>query len=159
MPKLFWVFAGRTCHFVGFVMRRLKYMDLQSDEWQSACLTLLFYLIKDQIHELASLSKGSGRVVVNCPWSVVCSEYSSFFHHLRPQNANIPTFEEVSVSSMSFLCNWVFKTCRCFLKGPDIGRMTTLKSLEEIWDLGHVTTRIYPAMSTLGAISHRRFAD
>ena len=24
MPKLIWVFAGRTCHLVGFVMRRLK---------------------------------------------------------------------------------------------------------------------------------------
>ena len=23
MPRLFWVFAGRTCHFVGFVVRRL----------------------------------------------------------------------------------------------------------------------------------------
>ena len=26
MPRLTWVFAGRTCHFVGFVMRRL-YID------------------------------------------------------------------------------------------------------------------------------------
>ena len=24
MSRLIWVFAGRTCHFVGFVMRRLK---------------------------------------------------------------------------------------------------------------------------------------
>ena len=24
MPRLSWVFAGHTCHFVGFVMRRLK---------------------------------------------------------------------------------------------------------------------------------------
>ena len=24
MPRLIWVFAGRTCHFVGFVMRRIK---------------------------------------------------------------------------------------------------------------------------------------
>ena len=24
MPRLIWVFAGRTCHFVGFVMRQLK---------------------------------------------------------------------------------------------------------------------------------------
>ena len=24
MPRLIWVFAGRTCHFVGFVTRRLK---------------------------------------------------------------------------------------------------------------------------------------
>ena len=26
MPRLIWVFAGRTCHFVGFVMRRLSYL-------------------------------------------------------------------------------------------------------------------------------------
>ena len=25
MPRLIWVFAGRTCHFVGFVTRRLNY--------------------------------------------------------------------------------------------------------------------------------------
>ena len=25
MPRLIWVSAGRTCHFVGFVIRRLKY--------------------------------------------------------------------------------------------------------------------------------------
>ena len=25
IPRLIWVFAGRTCHFVGFVMRRLLY--------------------------------------------------------------------------------------------------------------------------------------
>ena len=25
MPRLIWVFAGRTCNFVGFVMRRLSY--------------------------------------------------------------------------------------------------------------------------------------
>ena len=26
MPRLIWVFAGRTCHFVGFVMMRLNFM-------------------------------------------------------------------------------------------------------------------------------------
>ena len=30
MPRLIWVFAGRTCHFVGFVMRRLKLLDTSS---------------------------------------------------------------------------------------------------------------------------------
>ena len=29
MPRLIWVFAGRTCHFVGFVMRRIKYLTPQ----------------------------------------------------------------------------------------------------------------------------------
>ena len=28
MPSLIWVFAGRTCHFVGFVMRRLICLSL-----------------------------------------------------------------------------------------------------------------------------------
>ena len=26
MPRLIWVFTGRTCHFVGFVMMRLNYV-------------------------------------------------------------------------------------------------------------------------------------
>ena len=29
MPRLIWVFAGRTCHFVGFVMRWLRYQLLK----------------------------------------------------------------------------------------------------------------------------------
>ena len=27
MPRLIWVFAGRTCHFVGFVMKRINYLN------------------------------------------------------------------------------------------------------------------------------------
>ena len=33
MPKLIWVFAGRTDHFVGFVMRQLKYVNNWNDFW------------------------------------------------------------------------------------------------------------------------------
>ena len=32
MPRLIWVFAGRTCHFVGFVMRLLIYFNVGSQE-------------------------------------------------------------------------------------------------------------------------------
>ena len=28
MPRLIWVFVGRTCHFVGFVMRQLSYLAM-----------------------------------------------------------------------------------------------------------------------------------
>ena len=28
MPRLIWVFAGRTCHFVGFVTRQFKWLRL-----------------------------------------------------------------------------------------------------------------------------------
>ena len=41
-----------------------------------------------------------GRVVV-----AISFVYSAFFHHVRPQNANIRAFENVSVSSVSFLYN------------------------------------------------------
>ena len=33
MPRLISVFAGRTCHFVGFVMRRLIYVSFPSVVW------------------------------------------------------------------------------------------------------------------------------
>ena len=36
MPRLIWVFAGRTCHFVGFVVRRLKcrFFPFLLQEWR-----------------------------------------------------------------------------------------------------------------------------
>ena len=40
MPRLIWVFAGRTCHFVGFVTRWLNYFCRYSKIWKySLCLT------------------------------------------------------------------------------------------------------------------------
>ena len=47
MPRLIWVFAGRICHFVGFVMRRLKWpgpismdrrIELNSLPWKPSWL-------------------------------------------------------------------------------------------------------------------------
>ena len=40
MPRLIWVFAGRTCHFVGFVMRRLKSDLLHTEANFKGCLYL-----------------------------------------------------------------------------------------------------------------------
>ena len=40
MPRLIGVFAGRTCHFVGFVMRRLIYCVGQQRRLWQACLSL-----------------------------------------------------------------------------------------------------------------------
>ena len=68
MPRLIWVFTGRTCHFVGFVMRRLisllpvylilgwsVYLSGTTEHWQKAKLStrsgwhqiLLVFGIKD----------------------------------------------------------------------------------------------------------------
>ena len=33
MPRLIWVFAGRTCNFVGFVMRRLILLSTRNMKW------------------------------------------------------------------------------------------------------------------------------
>ena len=42
MPRLIWVFAGRTCHFVGFVMRRLILLArFVLRDWL-ACMALCF---------------------------------------------------------------------------------------------------------------------
>ena len=39
MPRLIRVFAGRTCHFVGFVMRRLKYIYTVLGVYRKGCST------------------------------------------------------------------------------------------------------------------------
>ena len=46
-----------------------------------------------------------GRIVVASPRLVFFSGYSSFLHHIRPQNTNICAFENVFISPMSFLCD------------------------------------------------------
>ena len=44
MPRLIWVFAGHTCYFVGFVMRRLNYHKCNEVVWQlSHCFNFLFF--------------------------------------------------------------------------------------------------------------------
>ena len=63
MPRLIWVFAGRTCHFVGFVTRRLKYvyeqfplekaksvsLDNADNVYIRSCFTLLTNFLKSSI--------------------------------------------------------------------------------------------------------------
>ena len=46
--------------------------------------------------------QGADRVVVTSPRSV---DFSGFLHHVLSQNDNIRTFQNASVSSLSFLCN------------------------------------------------------
>ena len=40
MPKLIWVFAGRTCHFVGFLMRRLNSPGCDPENSYTASVSL-----------------------------------------------------------------------------------------------------------------------
>ena len=40
MLRLIWVFAGRTCHFVGFIMRWLSYC---LNDWWKAKLSVFFF--------------------------------------------------------------------------------------------------------------------
>ena len=42
MPRLIWVFAGRTCHFVGFVMRWLNCNDPRYSDRQVWVLSLIW---------------------------------------------------------------------------------------------------------------------
>ena len=37
MPRLIWVFAGRTCHFVGFIMRRLNFGYDENEMTRNPC--------------------------------------------------------------------------------------------------------------------------
>ena len=46
MPRLIWVFAGHTCHFVGFVTRRLIYCSHKTIKHRFSFKDNMSYLIK-----------------------------------------------------------------------------------------------------------------
>ena len=73
MPRLIWVFAGRTCHLVGFVMRQLKFgFDWPSgfgkifeNGWRMDGQACLYY-------NLTNKPKGSGelKTLLNYLWFI-----------------------------------------------------------------------------------------
>ena len=73
MPRLIWVFAGRTCHFVGFVMRRLIY------EWISTFTTCQM-IRNDNAFHLTFVHSLIGRVYISpTSWvSMYCSANRSY---------------------------------------------------------------------------------
>ena len=60
MPRLIWVFPGRTCHFVGFVMRWLKYQYflaqkthfIRSNVISSNCLLWTYQSAHDKLYKM-----------------------------------------------------------------------------------------------------------
>ena len=73
MPRLIWVFAGRTCHFVGFVMRRFVYIlgyTQTSDTFYWKTLPHCLYRSVVGFHNSFFLAHLSRRLTVY-HWSVV----------------------------------------------------------------------------------------
>ena len=50
MPRLIWVFAGCTCHFVGFVMRRLKFKNKNLQNTKKVSQTFQFQATSDTLY-------------------------------------------------------------------------------------------------------------
>ena len=82
MSRLIWVFAGRTCHFVGFVMGRLIYGKGSTDTIR-IIITLWILSMRKSRQFTHKLSKASSL---------------EFTHYLNPQNDNpfliIPNLSE-----------------------------------------------------------------
>ena len=94
MPRLIWVFAGRTCHFVGFVVRRLIYRSIvhpaSSDE-NRLCL------------------RGSGETRQFCclyvPDWCHTNVFKSFGHHIGKYMYYIDSNINFCINSWRTACN------------------------------------------------------
>ena len=99
MPRLIWVFAGHTCHFVGFVMKRLRYSCWKTMHWISLMLLLMCSWL---------LHRGEKKVLIastkSC-WQSMCQAISQavFLQYCLGI--------EVSIFSIALLCLglWPFK--------------------------------------------------
>ena len=61
MPRLIWVFAGRTCHFVGFVTMRLKWMLKLPSLTIPICQTIHFCKFKNISNIFANITSLNSR--------------------------------------------------------------------------------------------------
>ena len=72
MPRLIWVFAGLTSHFVGFVVRWLKLGVLDSESWISVIPEMLLFVPEhDKINKI-SCSPSEDRLA----WASAESDWS-----------------------------------------------------------------------------------
>ena len=78
MARLIWVFAGRTCHFVGFVMRRLilcGFVVSTTRRFMLSLTLLLRLMFSSPVYRCDHLAWGKES------WSVCFSCIFSFFLH------------------------------------------------------------------------------
>ena len=103
MPRLIWVFAGRTCHFVGFVMRWLIYQNIAWNLW-------VLYDARDSIFFIAERAQKSHAMPIAMS-SYVCGmsrpsnsimESSASLHDLTLEN----TIQSNLVISNSLISNY-----------------------------------------------------
>ena len=100
MPRLIWVFAGRTCHFVGFVMRRLKYFDIRYSPWQTLYhISISFWysgvLYTCQVLEVVRNGKNSMCLLILLSLSLNKSPFHQFYTRSVPKSRWAGLWENV----------------------------------------------------------------
>ena len=103
---LIWVFAGRTCHFVGFVMRRLILFGTYSNFDQIGSFTLELLAIECRKPTYSSLSGAQPDWFLSS-----LNETYSQRVHVQPQAYNlrwvrIPASSDISLRSIVY-CHWM----------------------------------------------------
>ena len=119
MPRLIWVFAGRTCHFVGFAMRWLiKVLIEQEIKWvytdnKGICSSILHInTLKSHISlmDFPFPSLSIGRVHLSFKRCLVC-----FFHfyHIFDRNSCEQTVQTLIRRRVLRRLIWVCTDCLC----------------------------------------------
>ena len=99
MPRLIWVFAGHPCHFVGFVMRRLKcWLNIY-------CKFISGKLIQQCFNLVSQLENTSSDLVFNSlASSAIFALFSSSLFLSSSSCRFLSSCSLFSLSCSSFLC-------------------------------------------------------
>ena len=81
MPRLIWIFTGRTCHFVGFVTWRLKWSWIRDNCRYIFIILEMFALLNTRDHLKKSFLWGSWKYERN--GSRARDPFCSYFHELQ----------------------------------------------------------------------------
>ena len=117
MPRLIWVFAGRICHFAGFVMTRLiyykthVYTNINSNLVSAACCRLAasrFWII---ISTIITLKAGHHCMNAILLWNVNGYDLRTKVRHERNCSAKwrrtvVPSDKLIPSDTPGYMCFW-----------------------------------------------------
>ena len=140
MPRLIWVFAGCTCHFVGFVVRQLIFWIKMGIDWSDShagcCQQILQYL---HLYEYSWMCRVKFSIEMRMKgFCRIISEFLVWWH-LSPH----------FFWKFGAVCHLVFNKIAYFVQWPPAGRYWLFGGLE-ICIFAHIGLHAFQTLSRYG---------
>ena len=106
MPRLIWVFAGRTCHFVGFDMKLLK-VSYNKDQWRIYLISFMKVVIPnaylDDLRHQGGLERATSMIRHRFSWPDIQEKVQMCDRCLKRYNVSVKATALINITSTTLM--------------------------------------------------------